>query len=58
MNIGESVLAKINGKIIKCFVVSLGEEDVVLNDGINKEEIRKKYWEIRTTKGTIYEDKD
>jgi hypothetical protein len=45
MQIGQRVLAKVNGKVEECIVEKIGFEDLILNTG--KETISRKYWEIR-----------
>ena len=45
MHIGDTRLAKVNGKLKECIVVEMKYEDVTLDD--NGTLIQRKYWEIR-----------
>jgi hypothetical protein len=47
MNIGQSLLAKKDGKIIECIVIELFSEDILLEDKETKERLTRKYWEVR-----------
>lgn len=49
MNLGERILAKVNGQIRECIVIKTGYEDLDLfvESGIT---IRRKFWEIRKIK--------
>lgn len=42
---GQTVLCRLNGKVIECVVISLFYEDVLLS--YNGEQFQKKYWEIK-----------
>jgi len=48
MQIGQQVLAKVNGEIKRCNVLEMYSEDVKLN--CEGEEITRKYWEIQKVK--------
>jgi hypothetical protein len=56
INLGQKILAKIDGKIEICRVSNLGEEDIELE--LNEKKYSRKYWEIRIIKGTTYEEKE
>jgi len=44
LNIGEPVWTKIEGKVVKCFVIKCMDEEIEVSDG-NKIFVRK-YWEV------------
>jgi len=56
INLGQKILAKINGKIEICTVSDLKEDDIELE--LYEKKYTRKYWEIRIIKGTTYEEKE
>jgi len=48
MQIGQQVIAKKDGKIVKCYVLEKQEDKIILSDETG--EFSRKYWEVQVIK--------